>query len=60
MMKRYDFKRDAAGWTVFDIWTGQAVVLARRIQSSLSLREASELTRMLNEQARRGNRMVLQ
>ena len=60
MRERYDLRNDPEGWTVFDIWTGQAVVIARSSQTSLSLRDARELKGMLNDQVRRGNRVVLQ
>ena len=60
MLERYDLKPDPAGWTVVDVWTGQPVVLALRPQTSLSLQDASELTVLLNDQARRGNRLVFQ
>ena len=60
MLERYDLKRDPAGWTVYDVWTGQPVVIAQRSQTSLVLKDARELTAMLNDQVRRGNRVVLQ
>lgn len=60
MLERYNRKRDLAGWTVFDVWTGQPVVIADRLQSCLELVDANTLLKMLNEQARRGDRVVLQ
>lgn len=60
MLERYDMKRNGAGWTVYDIWTGQPVVIARRSQTALNEKDAAELTAMLNDQVRRGNRVVLQ
>ena len=60
MLERYDLERDADGWTVFDVWTGRPVVIARRPQTAMRFHEACELAALLNEQARQGNRVVLQ
>jgi hypothetical protein len=57
---RYELRKDLAGWTVYDVWTGQPVVIGERIQSCLPREDANELTSLLNDQARRGNRIVLQ
>ena len=53
-------KRQRRGWAVIDIWTGQPVVIADLPQTSLARKDATELAALLNEQARRGNRIVLQ
>jgi hypothetical protein len=58
--QRYDMRRDLAGWTVYDVWTGQPVVIAERPQTCLERQDALELVTMLNDQVRRGNRIVLQ
>lgn len=60
MRPRYDMRKDLAGWTVFDVWTGQPVVIAARTQSCLERDAALELVTLLNDQARRGDRVVLQ
>jgi hypothetical protein len=60
MLERYGQRHDLAGWTVIDVWTGRPVVIAGQSQTRMSEREASELTTLLNEHARRGNRLVLQ
>lgn len=60
MLERYDLRKDRGGWTVFDVWTGQPVVIAQRPQTSLAFKSACELIALLNAQARRGNRIVLQ
>jgi hypothetical protein len=60
MLERYARRRESEGWTVFDVWTGRPVVIADLSQSGLPEREAVELATMLNEHARRGNRVVLQ
>lgn len=60
MRARYDLRKDLAGWTVYDVWTGQPVVIAERLQSCLERGDAEDLVGLLNDQARRGNRVVLQ
>ena len=60
MLERYELKDEGGGWTVYDVWTGQPVVIARRSQTALPLDHAAELAAMLNDQARRGDRVVLQ
>jgi hypothetical protein len=57
---RYELRKDLAGWTVYDIWTGQPVVIAERLQSCLERDDAQELATLLNDQVRRGSRIVLQ
>ena len=41
MLKRYELKDEDGGWTVYDVWTGQPVVIARRSQTSLPLVHAA-------------------
>lgn len=60
MRERYDMRKDLAGWTVYDVWTGQPVVIADHVQACLERRDALELVTLLNDQARRGDRVVLQ
>ena len=60
MRLRYDLRKDLAGWTVFDVWTGQPVVIGGRVQNCLEREDADELVSLLNDQARRGDRVVLQ
>jgi hypothetical protein len=60
VVERYDLRKDSAGWAVFDVWTGQTVVIAGRRQGALTLNHACELMLLLNAQARRGSRVVLQ
>ena len=60
MLERYARRRESEGWTVFDVWTGRPVVIADFSQMGLPERDAIELAAMLNEHARRGNRVVLQ
>lgn len=60
MRERYDLRKESAGWAVFDIWTGHAVVIAGQAQDSLERDDALELVELLNDQGRRGDRVVLQ
>jgi hypothetical protein len=57
---RYDIREDPDGWSVFDIWTGEVVVIAFALQSGMDIQDADELADLLNHQAARGNRLVLQ
>jgi hypothetical protein len=57
---QYDFRRDAAGWTVFDRWTGQIVVLGGFQQCGLPLLAAQDLVDRLNSRRSLGERDVLQ
>jgi len=60
MPQQFDLRRDATGWTVFDRWTGQGVVIAHVPQSNLSWREATEIARRLNARSGEGDRSILQ
>ncbi|MDP3660170.1 hypothetical protein [Phenylobacterium sp.] len=59
VLARYDIRRDADGWTVFDIWTGETVVVGAP-QTGLSLEAACDLAELLSRRAERGLRDVLQ
>ena len=51
MLKRYDILGDHEGWTVFDVFTGQPVVIHGVPQTGLGLQDASELSDLLNAPA---------
>lgn len=57
---QYEARRDAAGWTVFDRWTGRTVVLGARPQSGLPQAVADELAERLNRRRLDGVRTILQ
>jgi hypothetical protein len=57
---QYDARRDPIGWTVFDRWTGQIVVLSAAEQSGLEWICASELVDRLNHRGLCGDRSLLQ
>ena len=60
MPSQFDLRRDATGWTVFDRWTGQPVVIGLVSQSGLNLAEAEDLVRRLNGRSDGDDRTVLQ
>lgn len=59
-LRRYDSRRDSAGWTVFDRWTGHAVALRGAEQSGLTWIEAENLIERLARRAPGGDRSILQ
>jgi hypothetical protein len=60
MMVQFDTRRDGLGWTVFDRWTGQAVVLNGAEQIGLGWLDADELAERLNRRRLEGDRSILQ
>lgn len=60
MTVQYDTRRDRLGWTVFDRWTGRAVVIHGLEQSGLGWIDADELVERLNRRRLGGERSVLQ
>lgn len=57
---RYDLRPDSEGWTVFDVWTGEPVVIELTPQTGLDIQDADELAELLTYRADRGIREVLQ
>ena len=60
MTAQFDTRRDADGWTVFDRFTGKAVVLGRSHQTGLAYSEADDLAQRLNRRRLFGDRSILQ
>lgn len=60
MSAHYDLKRDADGWTVFDRWTGKAVVIAFVPQVGLPFAAAEDVMHKLNRSGDPGDRKILQ
>jgi len=52
---RYALRPDAAGWTVYVIWTGEAAVMGGVPQTGLSEADARHTVGLLNAQAHRGD-----
>lgn len=60
MNERYDIREDYEGWTVFDIFTGQPVVIANVLQVGLEIQDANDLADLLNKPALRADRRLRQ
>lgn len=60
MREQYDCRRDDRGWTVFDCWTGKAVVLGAARQTGMSWADALALIARLNQRQSEGDRTILQ
>lgn len=60
MLLRFDIRPEGGGWTVFDCWTGQAVVFQGVVQIRLRLDEAYEMADLLNRRVAKGVRKIYQ
>lgn len=60
MTERYDVRPDREGFTVYDVWTGEAAVIAMTPQTGLPREDADETAALLNLRARRGERALFQ
>lgn len=60
MSKQFDMRRDAEGWTVFDRWTGEAVILGFAAQVGLTESQATDLADRLNDRHHGCDRKILQ
>ncbi|MET3527196.1 hypothetical protein [Phenylobacterium koreense] len=60
MAAQFDLRRDAAGWAVFDRWTGKTVIVERVLQEGLTWEEASDVVRRLQSRSDDGDRRILQ
>jgi hypothetical protein len=60
MTQRYDIREDDAGWTVFDIFTGEPVVISLVPQTGLDIQDAVELAELLHHKAFAGDRTLRQ
>ena len=52
---RYAIRPDAAGWTVYEVWSGNPVVIAQADQTGLSEDDATHTAEQLNRRARQGD-----
>ena len=57
---RYACAPFGGGWTVYDAWTGQPVVLAEIPQVGLVEAEARDVAELLNRAVGQGDRSILQ
>lgn len=60
MPLQYEARRDEAGWTVFDRWTGMTVILDRAPLTGLPGVLADEFVERLNARQERGDRTIRQ
>ena len=60
MPQRYDIREDGSGWTVFDIFTGEPVVISLVPQTGLDIQDAAELAELLDHKAFAGVRTLRQ
>ena len=49
MKKRHDLRVDDIGWTIFDVFTGQPVVILEVPQTGLKIEDAQELAQLMND-----------
>ncbi len=59
-MDRYTTRPDREGFSVFDLWTGETVVIAMVPQDGMSREDADHTAKMLNARAERGDRTLMQ
>lgn len=55
---RFALRRDRTGWTVYEVWTGEPVVIAMVSQMGLSEADAQHTADLMNRRARRGDRSL--
>ncbi len=60
MTERFCVRPDPSGFSVFDLWTGEIVVIAMTPQDGLSQEDAEHTAAMLNRRADAGERARLQ
>lgn len=60
MSIRYGIREDDAGWSVYDVWTGETVVIELEVQSGLEIQDADDLADKLNYLAEHGRLEVRQ
>ena len=57
---RYDIRRDSEGWTVFDLFTGEPVVIEMVPQTGLDIQDADELAELLDHKTFKDERALRQ
>ena len=60
MPQRYDMREDCEGWTVFDLFTGEPVVINGVSQTGLDIQDADELSELLDHPAMMKDRTLRQ
>ena len=57
---RFTVRPDRAGWTVYDVWTGEPAVIAMVPQTGLSEADAAHTADLLSRHAQGGHRSLRQ
>jgi hypothetical protein len=57
---RFAIRRDSEGWSVYELFTGKAAVIALTPQTGLSEDDARHTAELLNKRARQGDRSLRQ
>jgi hypothetical protein len=52
---RYALRADGPGWTVYEVWSGNPVVVAGMPQAGLSEIDAKHMAGLLNTQSHKGD-----
>lgn len=60
MSQRYDIREDGEGWTVFDLFTGEPVVIDMVPQTGLDIQDADQLAELLDHPAMTRTRTLRQ
>jgi hypothetical protein len=60
MIQRFVIRPDSQGFSVHDVWTGEAAVIAMTPQTGLSAEDAAHTAELLNRRASGGDRVILQ
>lgn len=53
--RRYDIREDREGWSVYDVFTGEVVVIAGVPQTGMDVQDADELAELLDKPSMKGN-----
>lgn len=60
MIPRFVIRPDREGYSVCDLWMGEAAVIATVPQTGLSQEDAEHTAALLNRRAAQGDRAILQ
>jgi hypothetical protein len=60
MMDRFATRPDPVGWTVYDVFTGEPLVIAMDPQTGLSKDDAEHTAALLSRRAQSGDRTMRQ
>ena len=52
---RYAIRKNGAGWTVYEVWTGEPAIVGMLPQTGLSVDDAKHTANLLNRHAQTGD-----